>query len=394
LSQQAGRCADATPALSERQRRVLRALVAAFVGEAAPVGSKTLSHLLAFNLSAASIRNTMSELSEMGLIEKPHASAGRVPTEHGMRVFVDHLVPTEEVASSERRALRQGLEEESDAEGVIQTTSQLLSQLTRQLGFVVSPKLARVQLRHLSLVRLSRRRILVMLISEAGQIHRRSIDDLESGDQAELDRITAILNERVTGHTLDELVVLLRQEAVRMRARAEDAIARAIRLGERALALTAEIDDSGDLIIATHMALLDQPEFGDPERLRELFGAIETKEKLLELFERVLESEAHYSEAHHSETHYGGGVRVALGEELAEPGLRHCALVAAPYGGGPATALDAAMHESQGARGSLGVLGVIGPSRMNYARIIPLVGFCSRLVTEKINETTTTEEST
>jgi heat-inducible transcriptional repressor len=390
LSQQVGRCADAMPALSERQRRVLRALVAAFVGEAAPVGSKTLSHLLAFNLSAASIRNTMSELSEMGLIEKPHASAGRVPTEHGMRVFVDHLVPTEEVASSERRALRQGLEEESDAEGVIQTTSQLLSQLTRQLGFVVSPKLARVQLRHLSLVRLSRRRILVMLISEAGQIHRRSIDDLESGDQAELDRIAAILNERVTGHTLDELVVLLRQEAVRMRARAEDAIARAIRLGERALALTAESDASGDLVIATHMALLDQPEFCDPERLRELFGAIETKEKLVELFERVLESEAHY----------GGGVRVALGEELAEPGLRHCALVAAPYGGGPATALDAAMHESQGARGSLGVLGVIGPSRMNYARIIPLVGFCSRLVTEKINETTTsitdttTEEST
>jgi heat-inducible transcriptional repressor len=330
LSQQAGRCADATLALSERQRRVLRALVAAFVGEAAPVGSKTLSHLLAFNLSAASIRNTMSELSEMGLIEKPHASAGRVPTEHGMRVFVDHLVPTEEVASSERRTLRQGLAEERDAEGVIQTTSQLLSQLTRQLGFVLSPKLARVQLRHLSLVRLSRRRILVMLISEAGQIHRRSIDDLESGDQAELDRIAAILNERVTGHTLDELVVLLRQEAVRMRARAEDAIARAVRLGERALALTAESDVSGDLVIATHMALLDQPEFGDPERLRELFGAIETKEKLVELFERVLESDAHYSGAH-----YGGGVRVALGEELAEPGLRHCALVAAPYGGVP-----------------------------------------------------------
>ncbi|MBW2416975.1 MAG: heat-inducible transcription repressor HrcA [Deltaproteobacteria bacterium] len=372
------------PSLSERQKRVLGALVASFVGDAAPVGSKTLSHLPDFNLSAASIRNTMSELSEMGLIEQPHASAGRVPTDLGLRIFVDRLVPREAVASAERRALRHGLDEESDADGVIHITSHLLSQLTRQLGFVVSPSLSRVQLRHLSLVRLSRERVLVMLISQAGQIHRRTIEDAASGDQAELDRITAILNERVAGHTLDELVALLRHEAERLRTRAEDTIARAIHLGERALALTAESDAAADLVIATHMALLDQPEFADSERLRELFAAIETKERLVELFERVLAGEPRDA----------GGVRVALGEELAEPGLRHCALVAAPYGGDPGALLDTAASERSGARAPLGVLGVIGPTRMNYAHIIPLVGYCSRLVTEKINETTTTTTST
>jgi len=338
--------------LSERQGAVLRAVVTGYVGEAAPIGSKTLAHLLPINLSSASVRNVLAELAELGLVEKPHASAGRIPTERGLRLFVDSLLPHADLAPLEQRDIAWRLDD-VDVGEIVHVTSELLSRHTRQLGFVVTPRLDRIVLRHVGIVRLSSDRLLLVLVSRAGSAYRRVVEMSEPIAQAELERITALLSERVDGRTLPEVREALAREAEALRHQANRLLELAVSFGRRALA--AEDDAAVDLVIETRLALLDQPEFRDPLRVRGLFEAVETKARLLGVLDQMLEQE---------------GVRVAFGEELEEPSLRHCALVAARYGG---------------SGGGLGTLGVIGPSRMDFPRIVALVSFLSRAIGERLS---------
>ena len=339
--------------LTERQASVLRAVVASYVGAGGPIGSQTIAHLLAAPLSSASVRNTLAELAVLGLVDKPHRSSGRIPTERGLRIFVDTLLAPTVVPRSERRDIAYRLDE-VDGDQVASTASELLSEHTRQLGFVVAPRLERMRVRHVSLVRLSSERVLVVLVMASGFALRRVIDADRELDQPSLDRIASLLSERVSGRTLAEVRRGLQREARELRRDADALLAWTLDLGR--LAFEAGDDEEGDLVIATRMALLGQPEFSDPRQLRELFEALEEEERLLEVLRQILEPE---------------GVSVAIGEELVDSGLRRCALVASPYGG------------SDGQR-PLGVLGVIGPSRMDFARVIPLVDYCSEVVTGKL----------
>jgi len=339
--------------LSERQRAVLRAVVTAYVGQAAPIGSGTISHLLAQRLSAASIRTILAELSELGLVHQPHTSAGRVPTDEGLRVFIDALPQAGAVVSDyDRRAIDFAVAS-TEPTAVAEVASELLSRQTRLLGFAVAPRLDRLRLRHIALVRLGGRRILAVLVTENGAAHRRVVEHDAPLTQAELDRLASLLGERVDGRTLVEVRELFAAEAQRELRQADHMLRLAFELGARAVAVDEATD--GDLVIATRLALLDQPEFRDPERVRDLFTALETKERLVELLDRLLARSS--------------GVRVALGGEVDEPSLHRCALVAARYG----------------EDGSAGALGVIGPARMDYGRVISLVDYCSRVVTEKLH---------
>ncbi len=341
--------------ISTRQATVLRAIVQAYVGEAAPIGSQTLTHLLPMNISPASVRATLAELAGMGLVEQPHKSSGRIPTEQGLRLFVDRLLDPKQldasnVASYEMRNITHSVDE-AEPDSVINVTSQLLSECTGQLGFVVTPRLERIVLSRISLVRLSSERVLVVLVSKHGGVHRRVIEGEGEWGQRELDRTAVLLSERAAGRTLAEVRAVLIEEAEHLRDRAGEILIRAIDLGCRAVAAG---DDEVDLVIETRLALLDQPEFHDPQRIRDLFAALETKQRLLEVLDRMLDS---------------SGVRVAFGEEVDEPGLRRCALVASHYGGQDAP---------------LGVLGVIGPVRMDYGRVIPLVDCLSQVITGRL----------
>lgn len=338
-------------ALSDRQQMVLRAVATSYLADATPVGSTTLSHSLTVRLSSASIRSTMAELCELGLLETPHTSAGRVPTSSGLRFFVDELLSPGELGAYERRTIDNSFEL-AESDGVVNFVSRLLSEHTRQLGFVVAPRVERMVLRHLSVVRLSHERVLVVLISQSGEAHRRVVADPGSGDQRELERIASELSVRVVGKTLEQVRHSLGQELDALQAEADRLVRRALSLGLQVI--DAERSDASEIVIATRLALLDQPEFNDPERLRELFGAVEARERLIELLEDVIGEQ---------------GASVALGDDLLESGLDRCALVAAPYG-------DAAAP--------LGVLGVIGPRRMDYGYVIPLVSYCSSFVTEKL----------
>jgi len=329
------------PLLTLRQVQVLSALVGAYVGEAAPVASDTVAALLPVRLSPASVRTTLGELHELGLLEKSHRSAGRIPTELGLRAFVTGL-PERELAPYQKRELEGRLGSESGAEAA----SRVLTERTHQLGFVLPPRLDGVVLRNVSFVRVSSERVLAVLVAAGGQLFRRLLDQPGRGDQAELDRMASALRERVIGRTLRAVRDQLLAEAAALRSQADLLLERVLRTLP---------DDPGsdavDLVIGTHLALLDQPEFRNPERIRGLFEALEEKERLADVVSHMLE---------------GRGPSVAFGGDLGEPALAHLALVAAPYGR---------------AGGGVGSVGVIGPVRMDYARVIPLVGYVSRLLT-------------
>jgi heat-inducible transcriptional repressor len=343
--------------LSERQAMVLRSLVAAFVGQAGPVSSSTLALLMPSPLSSASIRNTLAELHAAGLIDKAHASAGRVPTERGLRFFIDHLLELADLGPHHQRLLDRALEGVDAAETPRQA-SHLLSEYTRQLGFVVAPRFEHQRLSALHLVPVSSERILVVLVTENGGVIERIIEEIEPTPRRDLERIGQLLAERVNGRTLAAVRELLESERRTLRGEADDLMRHVWSLGLSACTTHAE----EDLVIATRLALLGQPEFSDPERIRGLFTALETNQHLLDLLRQIAQADS-------GETRVG--LSMSLGAELGEPSLRDCVLMAVPYG---------VPSES----GALGVLGVIGPQRMDYGRVIPLVSYCSKLVTRKL----------
>ena len=337
--------------LSERQEAVLRAVVAGYVGEATPVGSRTVAQLLPLALSAASVRNTMAELSALGLIEKPHRSAGRVPTSRGLRAFVERA-PRRRLGRHERRDLDISVEG-IDGDSVLNNASRLLSERTRQLGFAAMPRIEDMVLHHVSLVRMASDSILAVLVSEQGVTLRPVIEDEASGDQAELDRIAAALNERLGELTTRELREQLWREAQQLGPGGGGLAGRAARLGARALAV-AQAAEVADLVVPTVRTCLDQPEFRDREAVRGLFAAVEDREAWANLLAKVIGS---------------GRLQVELGDDLGEPEWRGIAMVAAPYRSG---------------RRALGAIGVIGPSRMDYPRVMALVDYLSDAMTRRL----------
>ncbi|MFO0689226.1 MAG: heat-inducible transcriptional repressor HrcA [Myxococcota bacterium] len=345
------------PKLSERQAMVLRALVSTYVERAAPVASQTIAQRTPTPLSPASIRNTLAELQDSGLVEKAHASSGRIPTPLGLRAYIDHLLEPEGLRPDEQRRLDRALEGVDSTE-TPRLAAQALSDQTRQLGFVVPPRVEHLPLRTLHLVPVSTGRVLAVLVAENGGVMQRIVAHEERISRRELERIGRILAERVAGRTLVGLRQCLEEERERLRGEADDLMRRTWTLGLGAC----EGEAAEDLVIATRLALLGQPEFSDPDRIRGLFSALETNSRLLELLRQIALADRGALRV---------GLSISIGTELGEPALKDCALVAVAYG-------------APSSPDPLGVLGVIGPQRMDYGRVIPLVRYCSELVTRKL----------
>lgn len=405
-----------TADLSERQATVLRALVTTYVEQAGPVASAALSKRMPTSLSSASIRNTLAELHEAGLIDKAHASAGRVPTPLGLSLFIDRLLDLANLGANQQRILDRALDGVDAAETPHQA-SHLLSEHTRQLGFVMAPRAEHLRMRSVHFIAVGDRRVLAVLVAENGGVVQRIFDYPERLTSRELEQVATLLAARLAGRTLVELRTLLDQEHERLEGEADRWMRRVWALGLQACGQ----DDGEDLVIATRIALLDQPEFSDPDRIRGLFAALETNQKLLDLLRELANADGGEAKM---------GLRMSLGEALDEPSLRECALVAMPYGHLPpptrgrlnlpaesfaaaGTRLATGDRLAGGARlatgahlaagavgasgdgteataawgaedGSLGVLGVIGPQRMDYGRVIPLVSYCAELMTRKL----------
>jgi heat-inducible transcriptional repressor len=375
--------------LTERQAMVLRALVAIYVEQAGPVASGALSKRTPTSLSPASIRNTLAELHEARLIDKSHASAGRVPTPLGMSVFIDHLLDLADLGPQQQRMLDRALDG-VDAAETPRHTSHLLSEHTRQLGFVMAPRVEHLRMRTVHLLAVADQRVLAILVAENGGVIQRVFDFPERLTTRELEQAAGLLAQRLAGRTLAGLRRLLEEESDRLRGEADQWMRRVWALGIQTCERE-EREEGDDLVIATRIALLDQPEFADPERIRGLFAALETNQKLLGLLRELAHADTRDAQI---------GLSVSLGQVLDEPALQDCALVAMPYGHLPGTDRGRILVPRDGIEGhtdtesvsrglgfedgSLGVLGVIGPQRMDYGRVIPLVSYCAEIVTRKL----------
>jgi heat-inducible transcriptional repressor len=329
--------------LPGRLADVLLAVLRGYVESGQPVGSRDALDLGELPISSASVRGAMSELMELGLLEQPHTSAGRIPTDTAFRLWVEHL---QREPQSERRVPARLARELAGAGGAatspLQLAADLLTEATGQLGFSLALDRDELRLVQVHFVRVSSERVTALLVSDGGAVRTRLLDERDT-DQRRLDRISAELSHLVAGLTLEEARVRLHAEIEGDRKRRDALWRDTLALGARGLE-GAELV-SAELYVGDRSRLLDQPEFARGERLRELLRALEEKQRMLGLLDKLIGA---------------GGVRVAIGEELGDAAVAHCAVVAEQLGPGPR-------------RG----LGVIGPVRMRYDRIIPMVRYVS-----------------
>ncbi|TDI13898.1 MAG: heat-inducible transcription repressor HrcA [Acidobacteria bacterium] len=342
--------------LDQRSRQVLHCIIEQYISSGEPVGSRTVAKSHPEGVSAATIRNIMADLEEMGLLMQPHTSAGRVPTEWAYRSYVDGLAAKQDLTSSDRRQVQDVLRDlHGDIDQVLQQVSRCLSQLSHQVGVVLRPTVERSQLKHIEFVALEGRRVLSILVSRSGNISHRIFLLDEELKQADLDGVGRYFTEEFCGCTLVEIRGRLLKLMAEEKALYDKLLTRVLEVGRRTFE-----EDPGEpdaVLMGGTFRLLGQPEFSDADRMRTLFSAFEEKGRLVKILNRCLDDD---------------GVTVIIGSEHADPAMQDTSLVASPY-------------HYQGR--VLGTLGIIGPTRMEYARNMAMVEHIARLVSETITET-------
>ena len=333
--------------LNERARLLLKTLVERYIREGQPVGSRTLSRDSGLSLSPATVRNAMADLEEMGLLISPHTSAGRVPTVQGYRFFIDSLLQVDPLASQEVEVLRGQFGEEQDSHALIQTASNMLSDLTRLAGIVTVPRQDEVRLRHVEFLSLSGDQVLVILVLNDREVQNRIIRTGQRFTDSQLQQATNYLNEICAGKDLTQVREDLLGEMRQARKRMNDIMVSAIEMA--GMAFDSEPKDE-DVMVSGQTRLMEYGELADMEKLRLLFDAFARKRDILLLLDHVLTAR---------------GVQIFIGEESGSDIFEQCSVVSAPY-------------HSEGR--VLGVLGVIGPTRMAYDRVIPIVDVTARLL--------------
>jgi heat-inducible transcriptional repressor len=338
--------------LGERPREVFRHLVEAFLSSGEPVGSRTLSQRLPLTLSPASIRNVMADLESMGLLYAPHTSAGRAPTEKGLRLFVDGLLEVGELAPDERASIEMRMSGSGRRiEDVLTQATSLLSGLSNCAGLVVSSKQDAV-LKHIEFTQIAPGKALVVMVSEDGQVENRLIDTPSGLPASALSEASNYLNARLRGRTLDTARVEVLEELDGERAELDELTKKIVAEGLATLSMPSGNRDDKVLIVRGTSHLLDTVEArADIDRVRTLFEEIERKAELISLLELAKD---------------GDGVRIFIGAENRLFSLSGSSIVAAPYA------------NSQGK--IVGVIGVLGPTRLNYGRIIPMVDHTAKVV--------------
>lgn len=334
-------------ALNERSRTIFRHIVESYVESGEPIGSRTLARQLDIGLSPASIRNVMSDLEMAGLLYATHRSAGRLPTEAGLRFFVDGLLEVGHLDEQERASIEAHCSAGGNVEELLTEAISTLSGLSHCAGLVVAPT-DDLPLRHIEFVKLGRGRMLVVIVTEDGSVENRLIEMDADVPASTISRAANYLNARMTGRPLKEALAEARAEIESHRAELDALTARVV---ENGLA-TWSGEDRHTLIVRGQANLLeDVTALEDLERIRTLFDALETKGEFAQLLDLAIEAE---------------GVRIFIGAENELFGLAGCSLVVAPYTNGRDTIV--------------GALGVIGPTRLNYARIIPLVDYTAKVI--------------
>jgi len=339
--------------LSDRAQTLLKALVERHIRDGQPVGSRTLQEEAGLPVSAATIRNIMSDLEDRGFLHSPHTSAGRVPTARGYRFFVDALLQVRELDAQTLSALRRELHPDKSATALVQSASQLLAAISAQTGIVTVPRQEASALRQVEFLPLSERRVLVILVINQREVQNRIIHTQRPFSERELREAAALVNSRFAGQPLEAVKQQLIAEMAQARSRIDDYLGAALDLASQALHSGEQAED---YMVAGEAHLFEGASPEDLDKLRELFDAFERKKDLLHLLERCTRAQ---------------GVQIFIGEEAGYEVFGDFSVVTAPYGDG---------------RRTLGVLGVIGPTRMAYERVIPVVDVTSRMLSTALSQ--------
>lgn len=331
--------------LDDRAKLLLKALVERYIADGQPVGSRTLSKASGLELSPATIRNVMSDLEELGLIASPHTSAGRVPTNRGYRLFVDTMLTVQKGELPTQRLAP------DQPQKVIANAANLLSSLSHYVGVVMAPKRASV-FRHIEFLRLSEKRVLLIIVSPEGDVQNRVIFTEADYSQSQLIEASNYLNAHYAGMAIEQVRMRVKQELVNLQSEIASLMQAAVQMSSEALS-----EDEGDVVIAGERNLLSVSDFSsDMGNLRQAFDLFEQKTQLMRLLDVSSQAD---------------GVRIFIGGESQFVPMQELSVVSAPY--------EVDGHV-------VGTLGVIGPTRMPYERMIQIVDITSKMVSNALSQ--------
>jgi heat-inducible transcriptional repressor len=339
--------------LSERAQLLLKALIESYIRDGQPVGSRALSRDSGLSLSSATIRNVMADLEDLGFVASPHTSAGRIPTDKGYRLFVDSLLKLKPLQHEEVEEIERRLSEASNGRALLQTVSQMLSSVTHMAGLVTLPNPHYVALSQIEFIGLSENRALAIMVMNNGEVENRvvQLDRRYSGE--ELRRAANYLNEAFAGRSLPDVRAMLVRQLQETRQHMNQLMQDAIQVAQKVF--DAKPDEQVEYVIAGETNLMGFAELGNIDRLRRLFEAFNEKHDILRLLDSCLRAQ---------------GIQIFIGQESGYQILGDVSLVAAPY-----------LLDNQ----VVGVLGIIGPTRMAYERVIPIVDVTAKLLGSALN---------
>lgn len=338
--------------LNERAQRLLKALTERYIREGHPVGSRTLSRDSGLKLSPATIRNVLADLEELGLVRSPHTSAGRVPTVQGYRVFVDTLLMVRPLEQRLIESMQSSLEADAPPDRLVEVASGLLSEVTRLAGIVTLPKREHASLQRIEFVPLTGRRVLAVMVISDKEVQNSILNTDRDYSAAELQQVSNYLNAEFAGKEISQVRARLVDELRNTRESLDRMMKTALDMADKVLG---HAESGAGYVLSGQSRLLDFEAFGNVAHLRQLFEAFDEKSQILKLLDQCLASQ---------------GVQIFIGEESGYRMLDECSLVTAPYS----------------VNGQVvGVLGVIGPTRMAYERVIPIVDATARILGAALN---------
>ncbi|MGA2343138.1 MAG: heat-inducible transcriptional repressor HrcA [Steroidobacteraceae bacterium] len=340
--------------LSERAQLLLKALIESYIRDGQPVGSRALSRDSGLSLSSATIRNVMADLEDLGFVASPHTSAGRIPTDKGYRLFVDSLLKLKPLQHEEVEDIERRLREATNGRSLLQTVSQMLSSVTHMAGLVTLPNPHYVALSQIEFIGLSENRALAIMVMNNGEVQNRVVQLDRRYSAEELRRAANYLNEAFAGHSLPDVRAILLRQLQETRQHMNQLMQDAIQVAQKVFE-SSKPEEQVEYVIAGETNLMGFAELGNVDRLRRLFEAFNEKHDILRLLDSCLRAQ---------------GIQIFIGQESGYQILDDISLVTAPY-----------LLDNQ----VVGVLGIIGPTRMAYERVIPIVDVTAKLLGSALN---------
>ena len=336
-----------SPQLNDRAQHFLKILVERYIADGQPIGSRTLAKDANLSLSPATIRNVMSDLEDMGLIVSPHTSSGRVPTVNGYRMFVDSLLTLRTPNVTDVDKLKSSLSLEIDSADLIESASNMLSGLTSMAGIVTLPRHNKITLKHVEFLNLSHGRVLAILVTSDGEVHNRILHTQTDFSASQLVQAGNYMTQSFQGFELTAIRKKLMQQLSDAKSGMDVALAEALTIAGEALQFD---ENKDDYILAGQTNLMGISDLSDMGRLRQLFEAFTHKREMLHLLDQCMSADS---------------MQIFIGEESGYQTFSDCSLITAPY---------------QADDNTVGVLGVIGPTRMAYDRVIPIVDITAKIL--------------